>query len=129
MAHGSERYQACPWISFDENHTYFAGVNWLLERRGGKPAEIRVNNGMVLHDLVRKGAGLGILPCFAADRDPALVRLTPPLADVHSNHNLIVHRDLRRVPAVRAVMDVLILLFQNEAAGLAGQSEPAMAIG
>lgn len=128
MAHGKQRYLSCPWISFDEDHTYFAGAKWLAKKRQGKPMEIRVNNGMVLHDLVRKGAGLGILPCFASDRDPTLTRLTPPLGDVHSNHHLIVHRDLRRLPAVRAVMDALTDLFQDEAAGLAGISVQATVI-
>ncbi len=129
MAHGEGRYQACPWISFDEEHTYFAGVKWLAEKRQGKPAEIRVNNGMVLHDLVRKGAGLGILPCFAGDGDACLTRLTPPLDEVHSEHHLIVHQDLRRVPAVRAVMDALIGLFQDQADTLAGQANQAAAMG
>ncbi|MDP6343300.1 MAG: LysR family transcriptional regulator [Alphaproteobacteria bacterium] len=129
MAHGDGRYQACPWVGFDEDHTYFAGAKWLLERRQGRPTEIRVNNGMVLHDLVRKGAGLGILPCFAGDADRALVRLTPPLADVQSSHHLIVHRDLRRVPAVRAVMDAVTGLFEDQAAALAGRSERAAAVG
>ena len=76
----------------------------------------------MLHDAVRKGVGLGILPCFAADPDPALLRLTPPLPEVVSTHHLIVHRDLRRVPAVRAVMDELVGLFKREDAKLRGEA-------
>jgi DNA-binding transcriptional LysR family regulator len=129
MAHGEGRYGACPWISFDDDHTYFAGDKWLREKRNGRGAEIRVNNGMVLHDLVRKGAGLGILPCFAGDGDPGLIRLTAPLDDVHSEHHLIVHQDLRRVPAVRAVMDALIALFRDQADALAGRSNQVTVIG
>ncbi len=129
MAHGQKRYLTCPWVGFDENHTYFAGVKWLEQKRQGKPMEIRVNNGMVLHDLVRKGAGLGILPCFAGDGDPGLVRLSPPIREVYSDHHLIVHQDLRRVPAVRAVMDALVDLFHDQAPNLAGQRVRAAAMG
>ena len=32
-ARGEERYTACPWVSYDEEHNYFAGARWLLARR------------------------------------------------------------------------------------------------
>lgn len=124
-AWGEERYTACPWVSYDEEHTYFAGARWLLDRRNGAPPAVRVNNGIVLHDLVRNGVGLGILPCFAGDRDPALTRLTAPIAEIATTYHLIVHRDLRRVPSIRAVMDELVGLFQQHAARLNGREPMA----
>jgi DNA-binding transcriptional LysR family regulator len=94
----------------------------VLARLAGRVPAVRVNNGLVLHEAVRRGAGLGVLPCFSGDWDPALVRLTPPLAELVSAQYLIVHRDLRRTPSVRAVMDELVVLFQREAPRLAGQA-------
>lgn len=120
QAYGEGRYLDCPWAGFDDDHTYFSGARWLLERRGGRAPDIRTNNGMVLHELVRAGVGLGILPCFAADNDPSLVRLSPPLQEIDSSFHLIVHDDLRRVPAVRAVMDEIGALFVREEANLSG---------
>jgi DNA-binding transcriptional LysR family regulator len=114
------RYEACRWVGFDEEHAYFTQQKWLDQKLGKHAAAVRVNNGIVLHSVVRNGAGLGVLPCFAGDKDPALVRLTPPLADVVSTKHIIVHQDLRRVPSVRAVMDELIDLFKREAPLLAG---------
>jgi DNA-binding transcriptional LysR family regulator len=84
---------------------------------------VRVNNGIVLHNVVRNGAGLGVLPCFAGDRDEALIRLTLPLAEIASTMHVIVHQDLRRVASVRAVMDELIELFKREALLLEGLSD------
>jgi DNA-binding transcriptional LysR family regulator len=78
---------------------------------------------LVLHDAVRQGAGLGVLPCFAGDVDGALIRLTPPIPGMHATQNLVVHDDLRRVPSVRAVMDALIALFAAEAPRLLGRDE------
>ena len=89
----------------------------------GRVPAVRVNNGLVLHEAVRRGAGLGVLPCIAGDWDPALVRLTPPLTELDSTQYLIVHRDLRRTPSVRAVMDELVSLFQREAPRLTGHVE------
>ena len=56
------------------------------------------------------------------DADPALRRLGAPLPEVAADQWLLVHRDLRDLPRVRAVMDSLIRLFQEERAALEGRS-------
>ncbi len=122
-ARGEARYRDCPWVGYDEEHSHFADQQWVLARLAGRVPAIRVNNGLVLHEAVRRGAGLGVLPCFAGDSDPALRRLTPPVAELVSTQYLIVHRDLRRTPGVRAVMDELVLLFQRESPRLVGQAQ------
>ena len=122
-ARGNKRYQDCEWVAFDDDHVYFDGQTWLREKLAGRAPAIRMNNGHAIHDAVRTGAGLGVLPCFAGDSDPDLVRLTAPIQGVESDLNLVVHRDLKRVPSVRAVMDELIRLFKQEAPRLAGRSK------
>ena len=122
-ARGNKRYQDCEWVAFDDDHVYFDGQTWLREKLAGRAPAIRMNNGHAIHDAVRNGAGLGVLPCFAGDSDPDLVRLTAPIQGVESDLNLVVHRDLKRVPSVRAVMDELIRLFKQEALRLAGRSK------
>ncbi len=117
------RFSLCKWVGFDDDHTYFAGQKWLRVKLAGRLPSVRSNNGIVLHDAIRKGAGLGILPCFAGDSDPGLRRVTPPLAEVTSTFYLLVHRDLRRSPAVRAVMDAVVELFAAQAPRLMGKSE------
>lgn len=119
------RYRECPWVGYDDEHSHFTDQQWLLARLAGRAPAVRVNNGLVLHEAVRRGAGLGVLPCFSGDWDPALVRLTPPLAELVSAQYLIVHRDLRRTPSVRAVMDELVVLFHREAPRLAGDAGQA----
>ena len=115
------RYQSCAWAGYDDEHAYFTAQKWLDHKLGDRSAGVRVNNGMVLHKVVRNGAGLGVLPCFAGDRDPALVRVTPPLPEIASTMHLIVHQDLRRVAGVRAVMDEIVELFKRETPALEGQ--------
>ena len=122
-ARGNKRYQDCEWVAFDDDHVYFDGQTWLRKKLAGRAPAIRMNNGHAIHDAVRNGAGLGVLPCFAGDSDPDLVRLTAPIQGVESDLNLVVHRDLKKVPSVRAVMDELIRLFKQEAPRLAGRSK------
>jgi DNA-binding transcriptional LysR family regulator len=124
-ARGQSRYTECTWVSFDDDHAYFPGHAWLREHLEGRPPAVRVNNGLVLHDAIRKGAGLGVLPCFAGDSDPCLERLTAPLNNVESDMHIIVHPDLRQLPNVRAVMDEVIRLFKQEAPRLSGRSRIA----
>jgi DNA-binding transcriptional LysR family regulator len=90
----------------------------LLE--GAKPA-MRVNNWLVLHDAVRGGAGLAVLPCYLGDTDRALRRIGPVIKEVSADQWLLVHRDLRELARVRRVMDALVTLFQEQKRLLEGK--------
>ena len=109
-----------PWIGFDDDHSYMPGQRWIHEQIGRRP-EIRVNNWLVLHDAVRSGAGLAVLPCYLADQDPRLRRVGGVLPEITTEQWLLVHRDLRALPRVRAVMDALVELFQRHRSNLEGR--------
>jgi len=115
------RYADCDWVGFDEEHARFGGYAWLRERLGNRAPIYRTNNGMVLRQTVSTGAGLGVLPCFAGDGDADLIRLTPPLDDVIEPLWMLVHPDMKRQPAIRAVMDALIRAFAENKGVLAGR--------
>ena len=123
---GESRYHACEWVGFDEDHAYFHNQSWLLEQLDGDLPAVRVNNGIVIHHAVREGTGLGVLPCFAGDPDGALVRLTPPIDDLVRSLHLVVHADVRRSPAVRAVIEALVDIFKDDAERLLGQDRGAI---
>ena len=116
-----------PWLGFDEEHDYMPGQRWVLELLEGRRPAVRVNDWQVLQVVARAGAGLAILPCYLGDGDPALRRIGPILADVSADQWLLVHRDLRDLPRVRAVMDALVRLFQEERAALTGRALSAAA--
>ena len=118
---GREALRRLSWIGFDEEHDYMPGQAWVLELLGGARPVVRVNNWLVLHDATRAGAGLAVLPCYRGDADPALRRVTPVLKDVAADQWLLVHRDLRDLARVRAVIDALVRLFQEERDALEGQ--------
>jgi DNA-binding transcriptional LysR family regulator len=117
-----ETLRRLPWIGFDDEHDYMPGQGWLLALLEGARPAVRVNNWLVLHEAARAGAGLAVLPCYAGDADPALRRCGPVLDEVAADQFLLVHRDLRALARVRAVMDALAQLFQEERGALEGLS-------
>jgi DNA-binding transcriptional LysR family regulator len=120
-----EALRRMPWAGFDDDHNYMPGQSWTLDLLDGARPAIRVNNWLVLHEAVRVGAGLAVLPCYAGDADPALQRIGPILEEVAADQWLLVHRDLRALPRVRAVMDALVQLFQEERAAIEGRRHDA----
>lgn len=113
--------RAAPWAGFDDIHNYMPGQRWMFELLDEARPAVRVNNWLVLHEAAAAGAGLAVLPCYLGDGDPRLRRIGPLLPKVTSDQWLLVHDDLRSLPRVRAVMDVLVQLFQEERAALEGR--------
>jgi DNA-binding transcriptional LysR family regulator len=109
-----------PWIGFDEEHAYMPGQAWIHDLLEGKRPVIRTNDWQILAEATRAGAGLAVLPCYLADPDTNLRRIAP-LKEVVAEQWLLVHRDLRALPRVRAVMDAIIRLFHEDRALLEGR--------
>jgi DNA-binding transcriptional LysR family regulator len=107
-----DRYQQCDWVGFDDEHIRFIGQNWLREKLAGRKPIVRSNNGVVLLDAILKGTGLGILPCFVGDQEPELQRLELVPGEGATLY-LLVHKDMRKSPAVRLMMDAVTELFSE----------------
>ena len=116
-----EALKRLPWAGFDDDHGYMPGQAWMHELLAGVRPVVRVNNWLVLHDVVRVGGAVALLPCHMGDADPGLRRLGPVIPEVRPEQWLLVHRDLRALPRVRAVMDALIALFQEERGVIEGR--------
>jgi DNA-binding transcriptional LysR family regulator len=91
------RWRRCPWVAFDAPHEYFRSMAWLAERLGDRVPRVRASRVALQLEAIRAGAGLGILPCFLGDADPALARLTAPIADIEADYWLLVHPEIRDV--------------------------------
>ncbi|MPZ12001.1 MAG: LysR family transcriptional regulator [Kiloniellaceae bacterium] len=121
---GSARaLKGLPWVGFDDEHLYMPGQTWQAAFLGNQRPAVRTNNGIVLANAIRGGNGVGVLPCFLGDTDPALVRLTPILDEARVDQWLLVHADLRDVPRVRIVMDALAQLFRACRVEIEGEIE------
>lgn len=64
-------------------------------------------NVLVQVEATRVGAGIGMLPCFVADRHDDLVRLLPDVVNERLPYWMVVRADALRIPAVAALADAL----------------------
>lgn len=104
------RYQECDWIGFDDEHVRFVGQNWLREKLAKRNPVVRSNNGVVLLDAILNSTGLGVLPCFVGDQEPTLQRLELVPGDGATLY-LLVHKDMRKSPAVRLMINAVAEIF------------------
>jgi DNA-binding transcriptional LysR family regulator len=114
------RYQNCDWVGYDDEHVHFFGQKWLRQKLGKRQPIIRSNNGVVLLDAVLRDTGLSVLPCFIGDVEAGLQRLELVPEDGATLY-LLVHKDMRKSPAVRLMMDAVTELFTEYHAVLHGE--------
>ncbi|WP_258045839.1 LysR family transcriptional regulator [Leifsonia shinshuensis] len=79
-------------------------------------------NVFVHVEATRVGAGIGLLPCFMADRHDDLVRLLPAEFSASLPYWMVIHPDSLRHPAVAAVADALREQVRRAADALAGRA-------
>jgi len=93
------------WIAPDESLRRLAVARWLRDELPDAAVALRSDSLMGLFEAARAGLGLALLPCFMADPEPGLVRVTGPLDGAATSLWLLTHEDLRRTARVRAFLD------------------------
>jgi DNA-binding transcriptional LysR family regulator len=102
-----ERWQ---FIAYDESFADLPQQRWLLGIAGARPIACELSDISGHLIAARAGAGVAGLPCFLGDADPDLVRIGEDNPLFCRDIWLVVHRDLRKTPSVRAVMDFVAAL-------------------
>ena len=121
-ARSADRYRACTWLGFAPDDLWYpTHMRWLETRLPTRP-RLRSNTMTTLMNMTQSGAGLSLLPVFMGDQNPHLVRLSDPLPELTNAEHIIVHRDLRREPAVRTAMDAIARIYRSMAPLLTGQA-------
>jgi DNA-binding transcriptional LysR family regulator len=97
-----------PWITYEKSMAQLPQARWIaaLAADKGRPvAAMRVNDAEALLEGVAAGLGRSLLPCFVADQDPRVRRVTTDHSAPPVNRELWLlssaeHRGLRRIEAV-----------------------------
>ncbi len=110
------------WVGWDEGLGPPAVADWMRRHVPAAAVTYRANSLLNLAAAVRAGLGLGALPCFLGD--PELTRIAAPDPALASELWLLSHRDLRRSARVRALSDFLFKSLRQQAAALAGTTNP-----
>ena len=112
------------WVSPDENVAGGLFARFVAERAGSERVVLRINTVLGLCEAVAAGIGIGPLPCYTADRHPALRRLSEPEPELASVLWLLTHPDLRRSVRVRAFLDHVAAEIAPLRAALEGRRPP-----
>jgi DNA-binding transcriptional LysR family regulator len=87
---------------------------WMFEQAGGKAPVTRSNSMSNLVHAVRAGLGVAPLPCVVADADTRFVRCTEKIPTATATSYILVRRELKDVPRVRALIDFLVPYMQTD---------------
>ena len=113
--HAPEAYE---FIGYDDDTDMLPQERWLHDFAGERPFVFRANDLMSLQTAARAGIGVVLLPSYMAAPDTGLACVSEPPEVLRRELWLLVHADLRRSPAIRAVMDFLAQIigeaFPNE---------------
>ena len=92
------------FIGFDDSLSGTPQERWLAKLAPDRRVVFRCNSTASLVVAAGLGVGVGLLPCFVAERQPSLVALEGAEPMFHELW-LLVHGDLRRTPRVNAVIE------------------------
>ena len=110
------RHEPITTIADLERHPLVFYVDALLTVReldlapvlGGMHVRFGSTNAFAQLEATRRGAGIGLLHAFMADRDPDLVPVLPEEVDFRLRFSLSVRKDSLAVDAVRVVREALV---------------------
>ncbi len=111
-AKSDARYDHCDWIGGSRGLDGLASQVWLKGKLKKDPI-LRCSQTLQFLDAAKSGIGLAILPKMVGDREPMLEQVSKPISLDNDEIWLVIHEDLKRAPAVRAVIDWLVPLFHN----------------
>ena len=94
------------WIGPSWGTVMTPSARWIKEHDGGR-ITAKANTPHLAAALARAGTGRIVLPMFAGERAPGLVRLSDPIEDLCSEEWLVSHHDARNEPAIRAALDAI----------------------
>lgn len=110
-------------IKFDGEMGTHQAARWLQSVAPNAEVAARSNSLPTLLLAVKSGAGVALFPIVVGDDDTDLVRLLGPLPDVVTPFYLLMHRDMKRTPRVRAFFDFVIKELEMIRPMLAGDNE------
>ncbi|MFN5819959.1 MAG: LysR family transcriptional regulator [Novosphingobium sp.] len=91
---------------------YAPELRYLDELQPGLAPTLRSSSINAQHHLIAAGAGIGVLPCFMGDADPALVPVLPDRRITRSFW-LVTHKDTHQLARIRAGRDWILGVVQR----------------
>jgi DNA-binding transcriptional LysR family regulator len=107
-------------IGFDETMARTPGAIWLEEHKVGARVVMRCNSLISALNASIAGMGATVLPCFIAEAEPSLRRLTDEVLATRAIW-VVFHPDVAQIRRVRTVIDFVSTIVGREAATFRGE--------
>lgn len=102
---------AYEFIAHDDDQEPSLQRSWLEYAAGQRPVVLRAKSFDVQAEAAKAGAGIALLPVFMTDTASGLQRVPIEERPLYAELWLVVHRDMRNAPGIRAMMDFVIDCF------------------
>lgn len=115
------------WVAYSEEQSRGKShepARWVQRQVDQTKATVALRApSLLMHaEAIRAGTGRGVLPCYVGDAHPVLERLGAPIPELDATYWMVVHRDLRRAPCVRAAIDWVRQAFAEQRDVIAGDA-------
>lgn len=107
------------WVALDPSYARHAAAHWLHSQ--GHVISVLATSIATVHDLVKAGAGIGVMPCMIGDCDPLLARAGPVIDDLTEQQFLVMHDDDRHRTPIRRLIERITTIYDDNAPLLAGE--------
>nr|WP_284701062.1 LysR family transcriptional regulator [Rhodoplanes tepidamans] len=94
------------WVSYTASRADVPQAQWVAANIPADRVVFRANHTGMVVAAVKAGLGLGVLPCYLGDAEPSL-RALRDIGNLGQEMWILTHRDLKRMPRIRALMDFL----------------------
>ena len=112
-------------IGYISDFIYAEELRYLAEVERDLEPGLTSSSINVQHAMISAAAGIGVLPCFIGDQDATLSRVLDQEVTITRSFWLVVHRDVRSLARVTAVIDWLDELTQKSRSLLTGAATGA----
>ncbi|MFP1681782.1 LysR family transcriptional regulator [Alloalcanivorax sp. C16-1] len=109
------------FVTYVEDLIEVPYVQWLPDILDSPRVRLSCSSLVAQFQVTCAGSGLAMLPAFMAENEPRLTRLFRDEINLTRDWWMVVHRDLEKVPRIRAVMDFLRTITHQDAHILHGQ--------
>jgi DNA-binding transcriptional LysR family regulator len=96
-----------PWITCDESLAHIKAATWRDRQFSDQHVAMRSNSLLNVARLVDAGAGYAVLPMFLAGAFDNVAVLGDPIDGLDNDLWILMHRDLKAVPRMRAFNDFM----------------------
>ncbi|MEL6948066.1 MAG: LysR substrate-binding domain-containing protein [Pseudomonadota bacterium] len=104
------------WIGLGEMLDSAPPARWMRDRVAADRISMTVDTFPAVCAALEADLGIGVLPCVVGDRNPNLVRVTPPLEETAVDLWVLTHPEIRSAAKVRAFMEFITATIRREKA-------------